>query len=581
MAVSGRSWARPGLEAMPAWKLEVLERKRAKMGSAPPARDGSPKRGRPDEPLVLQDSLGPLNENPFMKKEKERRRRGPHHSPTRGPPQASPIRHLLDMYSNVPGIRTIRADNIIIIESDPTYFTRVAEIRASEVVIYETDPSEAGRVSRLLEKFNQGSGKPSRSRSWENLLDGDSRHHQPKPPVMPKPGATERQRQVPVNKTPRRGSKKETNSGAKNWAPKTEVDYGRPVGAPESSATKPDSSLNLFDRSFSSATPSQQKKVLASTSDNDSFEIRPAPKPDMKSIPENDIQAKALANIRMQSKNSFTFVPKKRQADSTDSPRENGIQYISSVHQEKTPETPSVPATNLQEDTVKSDIPVTNIDDLVNHEASVVPTDGKLESKGVGSPMPSYRPHASLSSVRNKAGNTFTVVPKRKPITEQEAFRTPVVEEEDDEDSRLKRKSDSNDAPYSELGALLKKRYPTVDEIQVIGGYLSLSKTCLSKNGSTGKKMKISFNEQKIQTTYEYPSESSLAEGESNEGSDSESEDELPPSPFLPRATFVNSSVHPNPTNSGNRGVMVWAPPYIQGVMVWAPPYIQGVRVCF
>ncbi|KAM8934778.1 taperin [Pelodytes ibericus] len=886
MAVSGgtRSWSRPALESgsMPAWKLEVLERKRAKIASSTPAarskeRDSSPGRRRlaeSGERLVLQDSLGPLHDNPFIKLEKERRRRRPL-SPTRGP---SPLRHLLDMYSNVPGIRTIRAENIIIIESDPGYFggsrtthaedgvrphrdpteellakrgSKVTEIRASEVVIYEPDPSmkatetplepeactvleEAGRVSRLLEKFDHGHGKPLRTRSWENLLDRDSHHG--KTPMLPKP--MERHSHVSLSKAPKRSGEvspssaslmdedskrfplnnpawlpskppaahsfpdpglfhkrpsspmtppatgaplaaafpvvvplsphyetstddkpispvvasvierfevnaahnnlpkmgnvsqktgkntivvnpkasrnhiktdgggglakelppllnghvdhqskvnektegaikiqdllskskrsressgqrlpsspiKEANSTVSDTRrPKCEVDSARLKSPRESSATPSDPfPHNHCDHS--SATPSQLRRVSASTSSNDSFEIRPAPKPDLKNIPENDIQAKALANIRMQSKNSFVFVPKKRQAtsepkqppsnkpnvknsasvrngpklDYTDSPQENGLptgcdnvdmskntgkieqtvssvtqrassvpalsdfdwksgllpshssteglsftdkgaelEYLSSVHKDGEQDALPVPVTKIHEDHLKPDIPVTNIDDIVHGGDK----EAKPDLKGADPSVPAYRPHTSLSSARNKGGKTFTVVPKRKPVTEQEAFRTPVIDEEDDEDSRSKRKSsDGSEAPYSDLGALLKKRYPTVDEIQVIGGYLSLSKSCLSKNGSTRKKMKISFNEQNIHTMFEYPSEASLGEEDGNE-SDSEDE-EKPSNHLIPRPTFgssgpPNNSLRANPANSG---LSSYIPKHSMGYSKW------------
>ncbi|XP_077140106.1 taperin [Ranitomeya variabilis] len=876
MAVSGtKSWARldPHSHKVPAWKLEVLERKRAKMAmsrgkeSSPSRKTRSPSRAGSPERLVLQDSLGPLHENPFIKQEKERRRhRRPQHSPGRG---SSPIRHLLDMYSHVPGMRTIRAENIIIIESDPGYFSqaspghgdpveellakrgsKVAEIRASEVVIYEPEvpqkelpkkvqgPSknepprkvqeppkkeplehmevleEAGRVSRLLEKFDHGQSRPVRTRSLENLLERDS-----KPAILPKPLILESPRnrspkrsgevcpssasfleedskrfplnnpswlpsKVPVphslpdpdlfhkrpsspvtspvapssplsmsdtppspivaavrvkfeaghtnnnvpplpklvNVTQKVGSNTilinpkavSTNraklpstdgggtemdcppvtnghvdphvktgpisiqdllsksrrpkgiaaqrapegsgpapscdpnilmpKGANTWRPKCEVDPPKSSSIPpKSSATSysENISINHCDQASASATtPSQWLKVSASTSSNDSFEIRPAPKPDLSSIPDDDVQAKALANIRMQSKNSFVFIPKKRQQDGmvqsndeprvknvtpapngpklniADSPRNNEtrtsprevqvngdaglrktdspdtlkassvpslsdfdwksgllpprsstegqsftdlgaeLEYFSSVQQgDEAVILTDVPVTKIHEDAVRPDIPVTNIDDIVHIEDKEDKPSGKAEE-------PPYRPHTAVSSIRNRGGNTFTVVPKRKPLTEQEAFRTPVVEDDEEDDLRSKRKSsDGSEAPYSDLGALLKKRYPTAEEIQVIGGYQSLSKSCLSKIGSSRKKMKISFNEQNIHTMFEYPSEDSLAEDmgedEANEVSGSESEEEeKPPGLFLPRPQFVSgcaggSSLRATSANSG------------------------------
>ncbi|NXN21736.1 TPRN protein, partial [Nycticryphes semicollaris] len=66
--------------------------------------------------LVVAESLGPLRENPFMRLETERRRlrQG---LPEQGAGSARPLQQLLELYSAVPGIRTIRADNILIIES--------------------------------------------------------------------------------------------------------------------------------------------------------------------------------------------------------------------------------------------------------------------------------------------------------------------------------------------------------------------------------------------------------------------------------------------------------------------------------
>ncbi|OCT65174.1 taperin [Xenopus laevis] len=832
------------------------------LGAAKPVRVSSSAQGKPTsvkhrnndgERLVLQESLGPLHENPFIRLEQERRLKQP-----REP--SLPVPTLLEMYSNVPGIRTIRADNIIIIESDPMYFSwtkkqephtdpvdaliarsgsKVAAVRASEVVIYETQEprpqnlekehnevlDEAGRVSRLLEKFGHGHSRPPRSRSWDNILDrrsSPSRDDGNKMPALPKQTAPLRHSQAMVNKAPKRygeispvstsfseeeskrfplndpswlpskqspvlslpsvlykkpsspatspvtspalssstlgplSSHYETCTDEKvvspsvetfrerfeagstadnlplpktlnaqkktgnntfvvnpkaafhskvkpsetvgvqskdvpvltngyidhpdgNTKPKGQVSvqdllsktkYNRisPVERPReehrqmlsasvstyhnskvdnsrrpkseadifnsnasltSSATKSETSIpDHFKPTLTSATPNQLNKVSSSTSSNSSFEIRAAVKPDPSSIPEGDIQAKALANIRMQSKNSFVFIPKKTtprvssqgcevqkvstekpkanapttngpKLDYRDFPKDNGIllnglplsqtlqettandidriepevnsqkaysvpslsdfdwqsgllpshsteghsftdkgaelDYLSSIHQNnKGP----LSVIHSQDGLfLKPDIPVTNIDDIVNSDM----TDGNVQANitvnGNEYPLPSYRPHTPLSSsVLNKSGNTFTVVPKRKPVKEQEPLQTPVLEE--DEGASSKRKSlDGTETPYSEIGAMLKKRYPTVDEIQVVGGYQSLSKSCLSKNGSSRKKMKITFNEN-IHKIFEYPSENSLIE-EDDEASHSECEEEENPSEhFFPRAKF-------------------------------------------
>ncbi|KAJ7426016.1 hypothetical protein WISP_19642 [Willisornis vidua] len=177
--------------AQPAWQRQILERKRAKLAGA-----GGEPEAPAGERLVVAESLGPLRENPFMRLESERRRL---RQGRPGPGTAArPLQQLLELYSAVPGIRTIRADNILIIESrtDPAACfaagdapparrrdrdrdrdkdaaggpdplrellarrgAALAEIRADQVVIYEAaEPPEAaepGTVSRLLEKFGQ------------------------------------------------------------------------------------------------------------------------------------------------------------------------------------------------------------------------------------------------------------------------------------------------------------------------------------------------------------------------------------------------------------------------------------------
>ncbi|XP_041811277.1 histone H3.v1 isoform X1 [Chelmon rostratus] len=55
-----------------------------------------------------------------------------------------------------------------------------------------------------------------------------------------------------------------------------------------------------------------------------------------------------------------------------------------------------------------------------------------------------------------------------------------------------------------------KKKYPTVEEIEVIGGYQNLEKSCLIKNRGTPKKGKVCFDEDQLEQVCEYPSETSM-----------------------------------------------------------------------
>ncbi|KFV56749.1 Taperin, partial [Tyto alba] len=216
--------------------------------------------------------------------------------------------------------------------------------------------------------------------------------------------------------------------------------------------------------------------------------------------------------------------------------------------EEKAPKEPPKAPAPVQEEPVVSppappdpSVPVTYIADIVEPD--------KLEMEF--SSVPVYRPH---SAPHQKGGSTFTVVPKRKPVasglqTVTDASRKPKREEqEEEEESKGKGKAVEN-ADGPQAGVSHKKRYPTVNEIEVIGGYLSLERSCMSKTGSRRKKMKISFNETSLQTMFEYPSESSLAEEEEEEGHAPETEEDKSRTFHIPRP---NSTLQPSTANSAD-----------------------------
>nr|XP_026270111.1 phostensin [Urocitellus parryii] len=107
-----------------------------------------------------------------------------------------------------------------------------------------------------------------------------------------------------------------------------------------------------------------------------------------------------------------------------------------------------------------------------------------------------------------RSGHTFTVNPRRSMPTASPA--TPAAPA-------------TGDAAVPGAG---KKRYPTAEEILVLGGYLRLSRSCLVKGSPERhhKQLKISFSETALETTYQYPSESSVLE-------------ELGPEPEVPSAS--------------------------------------------
>ncbi|XP_032395698.1 taperin [Etheostoma spectabile] len=682
------------------------------------------------ESLVLQESLGPLEENPFIKLEKERRRRQDRDNASR------PVQHILELYGSVPGIRTIRADNIIIIESDPDYFpeagglntgskwqqngvssysslndlldrrgSAVTEIRAKEVVIYDTTLSKSeenlstlgrpdheassyetgegqGRVSRMLQKFDSNYGKlQKKSHSTENLLDLDcsasSRPRlwsRPQPDLVPKarpgpslssPGSS--QPSSPVFQSPLSSKLRPQPVVSELGSPQRSAGTPQPVssfrqrfeesgghGAAVTPGDEPDrvQTKSIRERDWeSSEVPPKPKvpcspetrrvraeppsspisfKVSRSSSD---FEIRPSPKPDLTRIPDGDTQARALANLRLQSRNSFTVIPKRRVAASSaigsqapPSPIKSSPSHrVAEVHtpgvptthaptptltpskrneeklQEKEFETPvrlsqpepspsvaTSPATHPTSEPVSPSpaliptpysppaLPSLHSSPAVSSSPSFspVPSDSPAPSPAPSTPSPAPEQHpvdqlpvtniddidvdplqrvsAPSPMAQRRKGNTFTVVPKRRLEAEGQPSSPEPRQEASSEPSPG---STPPQAPYAQLGSLLKKRYPAAEEIEVIGGYLSLAKSCLSKTGSMGKKLKISFNESSLHSTYEYPSESSAWDSEDedeDEKLDEKLADEQPSMVgriHIPRPSFTSSPTHTTNSN--------------------------------
>ncbi|XP_077904921.1 taperin [Ictidomys tridecemlineatus] len=693
--------------AMPAWKREILERKRAKLAALGTGPGPGAAPAGPDERLVLAESLGPLRENPFMRLESERRR------------GARPAQQLLELYRRVPGVRTIRADNILIIESAPGFPPAAppsAGIRAAEVLVFEAPPP--GRVSRLLEKFDPPAaprrrGSPERARPAPPpppLTGAPAPPARPAPPVQPVPAAPLAGRRTASGEPGRLGGgagpvtrrsdflkKTGSNSftvhprglargvgtrslsngptdpeplaGPANglagsptapgeWKPK--VESGEPSlhpppspGTPSATTAAP-SAFCAPSSASATSTPSHCLRVSAAASANNSFEIRPAPKPDMETIPLGDLQARALASLRVNSRNSFVFIPKR---NASRAPLPQGKQLVELPKPEMgwasqseelraqlvsggdgvpaLPRSPSRievqwaakeggcprPAITLTDRSIrwqrpsspppclpvtaeaepaeslgipsctKDDgehsrpgLPITFIDEVDSEEEA--PQEAKLPCSGAEVPLQYHlhraRPEHS-SELQHRGSNTFTVVPKRKtgalqmPQSDQANGEPPPRKPEEKEAGSLS-------GSFAALGTTLKKRYPTVHEIEVIGGYLALQKSCLTKAGSSRKKMKISFNDKSLQTTFEYPSESSLVqeeeveaeEEEEEEGEEGEEDDERlgseekPFTLFLPRATFVSGVGPESPwLPEGSSGLSSYTPKHSMAFSKW------------
>ncbi|XP_065593750.1 taperin isoform X2 [Cyrtonyx montezumae] len=676
-----------GPRAQPAWKRQILERKRAKLAGAAAGEMEPAAAAAAGERLVVAESLGPLRENPFMRLESERRRlrRG---LPGHGPETERPLRQLLELYSAVPGIRTIRADNILIIESQPDSAAcfaagdapsgrrrersaasppqradplrellarrgaALAEIRADQVLIYEAaeapEPPEAaepGTVSRLLEKFGQrprgrrrrGGEVPSGAAPAPSpTAPGSPRSPVPKgAPTSPRAASPRAAVPQPLPAPPRAVAPRPASPQAVPPPPRAATPPAVPISppalpaAPKAAAPQANCFLHkIGSNSFTvtprglpppsrvpeptarSAVPPKGPPVPSTSAANarrpkpeevevaaspppsaslapsatqplsasapragGSFEIHPAPKPDLAAIPAHDLQAQALAKLRLNSRNSFLFVPRREGGTALPAARGTGTGPPPPTPQQKVQKEPPRVSAAEHEERVASPpapldplVPVTYIDDIVEPDGGELSpraarTENVGQPAGTGpdlemefSSVSLYRPHSP--GLHQRGGNTFTVVPKRKPVTSgpqglPEAGGRPRREEEEEEEETKGRGKAVENAEGPQVGTSHKKRYPTVNEIEVIGGYLSLERSCMSKRGSRRKKMKISFNETSLQTMFEYPSESSLAEEEEEEeeeeGHASETEEDKSHTFHIPRP---NSTLHPNAANS-------------------------------
>ncbi|KFV77872.1 Taperin, partial [Struthio camelus australis] len=277
-------------------------------------------------------------------------------------------------------------------------------------------------------------------------------------------------------------------------------------------------------------------------------------------------------------RNSCLFVPRREGGPAPQAPAQSTKPGPPPPSEHKVQQEPPRASAKEQEEPVASLparrdplVPVTYIDDIVELDS------GELSPKGGSavrtgtlvdqpreavsdlemefSAVPLYKPHSVSPASHQRGGNTFTVVPKRKTVVSglqtltDASGRLQREEDEEEEENKGKNKAVEN-ADVSQAGVALKKRYPTVNEIEVIGGYLSLERSCMSKTGRR-KKMKISFNETSLQTMFEYPSESSLAEEEEEEeeGHASETEEDKTCTFFIP---CPNSTLNPSTPNSAD-----------------------------
>ncbi|XP_057684604.1 uncharacterized protein ppp1r18 isoform X2 [Corythoichthys intestinalis] len=117
------------------------------------------------------------------------------------------------------------------------------------------------------------------------------------------------------------------------------------------------------------------------------------------------------------------------------------------------------------------------------------------------SPSPTFFSIRSASGGQVKRGATITITPKKSTETERTATTpsTPTT----CVNTKIPQ-------PTSGVAEPSKKKYPAVEEIEVIGGYQNLEKSCLIKTKGTLKRGKVCFDENQLEQVCEYPSETSM-----------------------------------------------------------------------
>ncbi|CAK6965836.1 uncharacterized protein ppp1r18 isoform X2 [Scomber scombrus] len=131
---------------------------------------------------------------------------------------------------------------------------------------------------------------------------------------------------------------------------------------------------------------------------------------------------------------------------------------------------------------------------------------------------PSPTPSPTLFSIRSasggqvKRGATITITPKRPAggggggggrVAGSTTGSTP-------SGSTTSKIPQHQTQTTSTVAEPARKRYPAVEDIVVIGGYLNLEKSCLVKSKGTPKRGKVYFDEDQLEQVCEYPSEISM-----------------------------------------------------------------------
>ncbi|KAG9472400.1 phostensin [Eleutherodactylus coqui] len=410
------------LAKMPPWKRELILRRKAKAEASMLETKSDTEGGEQEEinsgggeeegrdSRVLRENIGPVQKNPFIQQEKQRRI--PEYSCTKPKSTTEQTVH-----------RVPKVDDLV---KDTNLLNESKEQDASLEERQSPSIDVKGRVSRLLSRFGGSRTEDDSSDACLHRVNGEG-EGTTKAVVSTLPVVVEPEIQAlsPANLTPPSPSGLLTVTGSQTLTQET--------------------TLSSYVTPSSSCVESEPSELLTCT----------AP------------MAKSGSNTRLSVMEEVRPLPFQLRPASPARQLKPNIQVSPVLSR---PETFKVIAGKTEED----------------GETGLSPSKVTCNFQAV------KRVTGESQAVQRRKGNTITVNPRKAAVCENGYAIT------------------ETKSPVTTKNESGKKRYPTVEEIKVIGGYLALSRSCMAKRSPDKKKMNISFPEVDLERTFEYPSESSL-----------------------------------------------------------------------
>ncbi|GAB1301012.1 Phostensin [Apodemus speciosus] len=527
-AVRGREKAeRDRLSQMPAWKRGILERRRAKLG-LPPG-EGSPVPGNseagppdPDESAVLLEAIGPVHQNRFIQQERQRQQlqqQQQQRNEVLGDRKAGPLEALErrsspgNLRDQSPKGRESREERLSPRETRDRRLViggaQESSSRSLETRDWRQSPAEARDLSsrpaeaqkwRLspgetpeesLRLVGSGDHSPKRKEVSESRLSPGEPGDQKASPTEahkwnPDPREPQKQSLIQLEATEWRLKSSEERKDYLEECGREEEKLSSGIVLDQSPVTKEIQDTSSREVETAEQRPTEGWKWTLNSGkardrtpwDIDTQTQKPDPPASSEKHPgpsnveaEEEAEEEAGAQSRpLRAQQNLCSGP------SPLPPEHSGTESSRQQEEEAAEPRPPTPGP-LSPPPSAPTAPQPSGDPLMSRLFY-----GVKPGPGVGAPR--------------RSGHTFTVNPRR---CAPPASPAPPVNPA------------TADATGSGSG---KKRYPTAEEILVLGGYLRLSRSCLVKGSPERhhKQLKISFSETALETTYQYPSESSVLE---------------------------------------------------------------------